>query len=386
MRSFQDAISDMPHKDQVIAAVEASLADFASFPQLRSGLDAINMYGKLHLLAIGKSAAPMASVAVETLRTKGITFDGYLLTKYGYAISPIPGLITLEAGHPLPDANSLKHSATILAWLQQLPARDTLVVLLSGGGSALFEVPEDGCTLCDIIELNRKLLGTGLDIAAMNEARRKLSKVKGGKALEYVSCGQIHVFALSDVAGNDPQVIASGPFTPSSDTDKHVSYHIIGDNYSLRQLVARKLPFSATAIDEYLACSATKACTYLAEFAFADVKPGTFLFGGEAPVKTTGNGRGGRCTHLALDFAIRIANKPGISLLCYASDGCDNLEGVAGAYVTGKSFAQMQSRGLNPESYLRNCDSFTALQAIGAVVPSCAARINVNDIYILSRC
>ena len=110
-------------RSSLISAVEASLADFASFDTLRRELDAINMYGKLHLLAIGKSAAPMASVAVETLRTKGITFDGYLLTKYGYAISPIPGLITLEAGHPLPDANSLKHSATILAWLQQLPAR-----------------------------------------------------------------------------------------------------------------------------------------------------------------------------------------------------------------------------------------------------------------------
>lgn len=370
-------------KDQLISAVEASLQCFSSFPVLRQEIASLGQQGKIHLLAIGKSAVSMAIIAMEELSARELSCDGYLLTKYGYAQSAISGLITLEAGHPLPDANSLKHSTTILTWLEQLPSQDTLMVLLSGGGSALFEVPEAGYTLEGIIELNRELLRSGLSIATMNEQRCKFSKVKGGKALKHVACHRICVFALSDVAGNDPQVIASGPFTPASEADTRVSYRIIGDNLSFRKLIATKLLLPAVVIDEYLCSSASEVSAYLEESLHSALQPGIYLRGGEAPVIATGSGSGGRCTHLALDFAIRIAGKPGISLLCYASDGCDNIEGIAGAFVDGHSFSRMQKQGINPREYLKNTDSLPALRSINAIIPGTSLRINVNDIYMM---
>lgn len=372
-------------KERMVNALEAALIDFGSFPRLRHHLSALPLSPHVHLLAIGKSASSMARIAREVLCERGITCEGFILTKYGYAPESIGALITLEAGHPLPDANSLWHSTVILNWLQQLPRRDTLIVLLSGGGSALFEVPEAGYSLDELIELNRNLLKSGLDIAAMNLQRARFSKVKGGKALHFVACEQIQVYALSDVEGNDPRVIASGPFTPVLGTDNRIKYHIIGDNYGFRQVLKSKLPGPVTNLHEYLALPAHEAAAWLDRFIHQAHTHGTYLLGGEAPVQTAGTGQGGRCTHLALDVAIRIAGKAGISLLCYASDGCDNIEGVAGAYVTGDSYAQLQSKGLDPESYLHDCDSYTALQAIGAILGSSTTRLNVNDIYILYR-
>ena len=204
----------VPLKEPILAALSTALREFSTFPELRKHLMSGSFSSRVHLLAIGKSAFPMAKVAWQILSLRNLTCDGYLLTKYGHVSGTLPGLTVLEAGHPVPDANSFRHSATIVTWLQSLPPRDTLLILLSGGGSSLFELPAAGHSAEEIISLNQRLLMGGQDIAAMNAQRSMLSGVKNGQALAYVPCHRISIFALSDVYANAPAVIASGPFTP----------------------------------------------------------------------------------------------------------------------------------------------------------------------------
>jgi len=370
-------------RPQLQAAVVTALREFASFPVLQKHLAHIRYSSQVHLLAIGKSAYPMAKAAVEELTTRNLPCEGYLLTKYGHAPSALPGITMLEAGHPVPDANSFRHTAGILSWLETLPATDDLIILLSGGGSSLFELPARGHSPEEICALNQRLLLGGQDITAMNFERSKLSAVKSGKALAHIPCRRISVFALSDVYGNNPQVIASGPFTPADPADQRVSYEIIGDNLALLQTLVPHLPVPCHLHPDYIHVSAAEAAGFLSGFALLTPTPGIHLWGGEAPVQVTQPGKGGRCTHLALDFALRIAGNRHLSLLTYASDGNDNVEGVAGAWVDGGTCDRMRTRGIDPESSLRNCDSLPALQAVGAIIPSIEARINVNDIYLL---
>jgi len=363
--------------------VETALREFASFPVLLKHLAHIRFTSQVHLLAIGKSAYLMAQAAQDELTARNLSCEGYLLTKYGHAPGVLPGITILEAGHPVPDANSFRHTASILAWLESLPAKDDLIIMLSGGGSSLFELPARGHSPDEICAITQRLILGGQDIAAVNAERSKLSAVKGGKALAYIPCRRISVFALSDVYGNDPQVIASGPFTPADPAEKRVSYQVIGDNLALLQTLALHFPAPCHLHPDYIHDSAAGAAGFLSAFALQSPAPGIHLFGGEAPVKVNHPGKGGRCTHLALDFALRIAGNRHLSLLTYASDGNDNVEGVAGAWVDGGTCDRMRTRGIDPELSLRNCDSLTALQAVGAIIPSIEARINVNDIYLL---
>lgn len=378
-------------------AIMATLGDFAAFPILQAELGKLDFVGQVAVLAIGKSAHPMALAALRVLQQKDVPYSGYLLTKHGFAASPLKNITSLEAGHPVPDASSLSCSGEIVAWLQGLATETDLIVLLSGGGSALFELPEQGLGLKDIIALNHKLLHSGQSIAEINAARAKLSRLKSGKALNFISCGRMFCYALSDVQANDPAVIASGPFYHSksiklcedtyqylnSDKKQLLHYRIIGDNLSFRKLLARHLPAPVWIWQGFLAGSAQESSALLANFAQNEAKKGTYLWGGESPVTVSGNGKGGRCTHLALDFALRIAGHPSISLIAYATDANDNISACAGAIVDGNTCANLHSKGINPQQALINCDSFTALKAVDATITSPALAINVNDIYIL---
>lgn len=383
-------------KDNALTAIQESLHEFARFPLLRRKLAALKLSRDPYLLAIGKTAWPMTQACLEALQERGLRTEGYLLTKYGHRGSELPGIKQLEAGHPVPDQNGLKHSKMILSWLSKLDLERTLIVLISGGSSALFEVPLGGKDLKAIVGLNSTLLNSGLGICEMNLQRTSISLVKGGRALMQTNCRIVQVFGLSDVADNDPRVIGSGSFfEPHSkqisdnkykylySRNKSCYYTLIGDNLSLLKLIFKKLKKPIVLEQNYQKTSVEKLVEKLATLAKEANGKTTYLFGGEAPVKVTGIGLGGRCTHLALLFARQIAGLEGIQLTAVASDGNDNLDGVSGAMVDGSTWQKLICLGFDPEKELKNCNSYPVLLAADCIIPAWQHPVNVNDIYIL---
>ena len=384
-------------KDPIINALENALMQLNELPELKKDLGKRPLSNPVKILAIGKSAFPMAKVCVNILTKRKINYSGYLLTKYGNVSEIIPNLIVRKAGHPIPDKNTIKHSQEILSWLEGLQENDELIILISGGGSSLFEVPVDGFTLENLIHFNKNLLQSGLSIKEINYERAKKSKVKAGKALDHIKAKIIYCYALSDVQYNEPNVIASGCFFPVNSQkidDNHYQaklkqcrqelyYSIIGDNFSLRYQLAKALTSPVDVQTQYFIENAENVANSLTNFAFSANKKGIYIFGGEASVYVTGNGKGGRCTHLALLMAKKIAGKKHITFYALAGDGNDNLENVSGACVNQNTASQLQEKGIDISSALKNCDSYTALKAIDAIIPSWSYPLNLNDIYIL---
>lgn len=384
-------------KDIIINALEDTLTQLNELPELKKDLDKRPLSHPVKILAIGKSAFPMAKVCVDTLNKRKINYSGYLLTKYGKVSEIIPDLIVRKAGHPIPDKNTIKHSQEILSWLEGLPENDELIILISGGGSSLFEVPVDGFTLEDLIHFNMNLLQSGLSIKEINYERAQKSKVKAGKALDHIKAKIIYCYALSDVPNNEPNIIASGCFFPANSQKidenhyrsklkngkQELSYSIIGDNFSLRYQLAKTLTAPVEVQTRYFTENAENVANSLTNFAFSANKKGIYIFGGEASVQVTGKGKGGRCTHLALLMAKKIAGKKHITFYALAGDGNDNLENVSGAWVNQNTANQLQEKGIDISSALKNCDSYTALKAIDAIIPSWSYPLNLNDIYLL---
>ena len=386
---------------QILSIVRSAIGEYAVFPVLQDLLRHPQFSPRVHILAIGKAAAGMAATALHTLsrsREQSCTdfCDGYVLTKYGHLHQNTAPLIALEAGHPLPDSNSLTHTNAILSWLCGLPAQEDLIVLLSGGGSALFEAPVAGISLNDLLQKNRELLHSGLDITSINAERRKQSAVKGGRALDATNCHRVYVYALSDVAGDDPAVIASGPFTPAIEgfvrdectyfhTPSHeVFYHIIGDNTAFLRHLSQSLSscgYPVYILPGYNTATAETAAADLAQFALTASR-GIYLLGGEMPVSVSGAGLGGRCTHFALCFAKAISGFADIALIAIATDGNDNLRESAGAVVNGATWSELQVRGIDSDHAIAANDSYTALNAINAIIPGYVTGINVNDVMI----
>jgi hydroxypyruvate reductase len=384
-------------KDLIINAFESALRQLNTLPELKKDLEKRPLSPPVKILAIGKSAFPMAKVCVDILNKREINYSGYLLTKYGNVAGIIPNLIVREASHPIPDVNTIKYSLEILSWLQKLYANEEIIILLSGGGSSLFEVPINGFTLEDLIAFNKNLLQSGLKIKEINYERAKKSKVKAGKALDHIKAKIIYCYALSDVPNNEPEIIASGCFFPANSPkiDKNhyqaklkkgkqeLYYSIIGDNFSLRYQLAKALTSPVEVQTRYFTENAENVANSLTKFAFSANKKGIYIFGGEASVQVTGKGKGGRCTHLALLMAKKIAGKKHITFYALAGDGNDNLKNVSGACVNQNTANQLQEKGIDISSALKNCDSYTALKAIDAIIPSWSYPLNLNDIYLL---
>ncbi len=393
----------IPVHDPVLKAFMLAKREFCHYERIADYIQHLGISDNVRLLAIGKAAWDMAAVTLKTL--PGAVKDGFVLTKHGFSRGKLDPLEVLEAAHPIPDENSLRHSKRVLDWLEVQKAEDHLLVLISGGGSALFEYPVSGVTLRHLQALNASLLKSGKDIHAMNRERIEHSQVKGGKCLDRSPCRHIHVLMLSDVAGSDPRVIASGPFTPRilpADWDPEypskilhqghqVTLKIIGDINSLGGIVQAKLRkagfnVSSCGMDYYDDIQPfmdwiPKLIKLMEHFQ----GPLAVVMGGEMPIKVTKHGKGGRCTHLALLLAGTLSCYPDWRLYCLATDGNDNLPKVAGAYCDAYTYAQLLAKGIDPAKALSDNDSFTALNAIGNIIPARGRYTNVNDIYILAR-
>lgn len=369
--------------------------------------------GRTILVAAGKAAWQMAAAAVRVL---GHVDDGIVITKYDHVKGEIPGVECREAGHPVPDENSFAATEKALEKVRGLEETDTVIFLLSGGGSALFEKPLiSGEELQDI---TKQLLSCGADIVEMNTIRKRLSGVKGGRFALACMPARVYAIVLSDILGDPLDMIASGPAYPDSSTCEqansiiekyhlnlseqaqalmqeetpknltNVSTQITG---SVRELCAAsmkaalKLGFEPVLLTDELCCEAKEAGSMMASILRThakDKKPLCFIAGGETVVHLTGKGKGGRNQELALSAAPGIAGLTNACVFSVGSDGTDGPTDAAGGYVDGETMNRLKEKGLDVFSVLQNNDAYTALEAAGGLIITGPTGTNVNDVTV----
>lgn len=415
-------------KDALWQTISEARKEFSPYNLLSEPLKHLPKDKPVYIYALGKAAFRMTEAVLLHNQEKHLFTikDGLVITPYGYAEGPLSGITVLEAGHPVPDENSLAAGEATLNFMRKLEEDDILLVLLSGGGSALMEKPAPGISFGQIVNITKELLKIGADIETLNTERKKLSAVKGGKLLEQIQAKLIFIIAMSDVPDNKPKFIASNPFLPETEktdfnsavyvfydfnlqTDipfpsvgKNIVYKIIADNRSFCEALkaAALKAFPVLPIDNIhifsnkLASEAKKTgkeIAALAKLIFRQKRrkdacftaPCLLIFGGETYVKVTGNGKGGRCTEIALAATEGLSGLTDCALLTYATDGKDGFCDAAGAVVDSSSFQALRKQGIVPEAALANNDSYNALKAIAAIIPSEATGINVNDVVLL---
>ena len=381
-------------------AIRRALAEFRPGP------------GRTLLVAAGKAAWQMAKAAVDTL---GQVDGGVVVTKYDHVKGSIPGVDCYEAGHPVPDNGSFFATARALELVQGLSADDTVLFLLSGGGSALFEQPlVSGEELQDI---TRQLLACGADIVEMNTIRKRLSRVKGGRFAQACAPAKVFAVVLSDILGDPLDMIASGPACPDASTCGQAlaiaeKYHLTLsdearrllavetpktlDNVttritgSVRELCAaaavqcRALGYEPMLLTDQLCCEAREAGSFLASVLRTHAGDGrrlAFLAGGETVVHLTGKGLGGRNQELALAAAPGIAGL-NAAVFSVGSDGTDGPTDAAGGYVDGDTPAALLAAGLDVFEVLKQNDAYHALKEVDGLLVTGPTGTNVNDVAV----
>lgn len=393
--------------------IEAALQSADPVRNVTDALKRQHYNGKLTVVAAGKAACTMAKAACDVLGDQIGT--GFALTKYGHAIDLPDVFAVREAGHPLPDENSVRGTEEILSVTDKLTADDTLLFLLSGGASALFESPE--IPLDMLRKLTDELLKCGADITGINTVRKRLSKVKGGKFAKRCRC-KIDCIILSDVLGDRTDVIASGPCcndtSTTEDAEKILKKYpavfagfpevrrllrqepvrdvtnarcLIAGNIELlcrgAEVCAGSLGYDTRIMTTSLTGEASEQGKQIARnaiaFAAKPHKPTVFLYGGETTVTVTGSGKGGRNQELSLAAAIELKGQSGITLFSLGSDGTDGPTDAAGGIADGDTYDAIRCAG-SPEAFLRNNDAYHALKAAHALLLTGPTGTNVNDL------
>ena len=368
--------------------------------------------GRLVVAAAGKAAWQMAKAASDLL---GDRIDaGVVVTKYGHVKGEIPRMLCLEAGHPVPDKNSFAATEAVLKLTGNLTEKDTVLFLLSGGGSALFEkplIPEE-----ELLAVTRQLLACGAGIVEINTIRKRLSGVKGGKFARHCQPARIFSIVLSDVLGDPLDMIASGPAYPDSSTSReafalaekyglllsaaaqnalsletpkilsNVETRITGSVKELCQAAAsscRMLGYEPFILTDQLNCQAKEAGSFLAAVARSHQstrKSLAFLAGGETVVHLTGAGKGGRSQELALAAAEGISGLKDTAVFSFGSDGTDGPTDAAGGFCDGNTRDLLVAQGMEIYRILRDNDAYCALKKTGGLIFTGPTGTNVNDL------
>ena len=399
------------HADAIIkASITAVLPDEA----VKRALKGQNFPGRVLLISAGKAAWQMAKAAYDFWGNR--IENGVVVTKYDHVMGPIGNFQCYEAGHPVPDENSFKGTQAALDLVSDLTEQDTVLFLLSGGGSALFEKPlVSGETLQNI---TGQLLACGADIVEINTIRKRLSAVKGGRFA--LACAPAKVFSivLSDILGDPLDMIASGPAVadtstceqavaiakkydlnmPESawellqqETPKALANVTTCINGSVRELcvaaaaACRELGYEPVMLTDQLCCQAKEAGSFLASVLKSHAGSGknlAFLAGGETVVQLTGSGLGGRNQELALSAAAGIAGIPGAAVFSVGSDGTDGPTDAAGGYADYTTAAELKAQGIEIFEVLKRNDAYHALQKVNGLVMTGPTGTNVNDVAV----
>lgn len=391
-------------------AIRAVLPDEA----VHRALKEMTFPGRVYLVAVGKAAWQMATAAVQDVGDQ--IERGIVLTKYGHVKGEIPHCVCYEAGHPVPDEHSFRGTAEVLRLVSGLSEQDTVLFLLSGGGSALFEKP-----LIDADELKAitaQLLACGADIVEMNTIRKRLSAVKGGRFALCCMPARVECVVLSDIVGDPLDMIASGPAYPDASTcaqavaivekyGLHLSEHAWAllqqetpkelDNVhtrmtgSVRELCSAaakacaSLGYEPILLTDRLSCQAREAGAFLASMVQTHMHAGkslALIAGGETVVQVTGSGLGGRNQELALAAAKGLEGSRNAAVFSVGSDGTDGPTDAAGGYVDGDTAAELRAVGLSIDAVLRENDAYHALQKTGGLIMIGPTGTNVNDVAV----
>ena len=370
--------------------------------------------GKIKLVAAGKAAWQMAKAASNYLGER--LEQGIVITKYGHVRGELPRIRCCEAGHPVPDEGSFDAARKALALTENLTKDDTVLFLLSGGGSALFELPLIPAE--ELQDVTRQLLACGADIVEITTLRKRLSAVKGGRFAQHCAPAKVFSIILSDILGDPPDMIASGPTCPDSSTCADAMEIVRRYDLSLReetkQLLmvetpkalanarwmitgsvrelcdaaarsCRKLGYEPFFLTDRLCCQAREAGSVMASILrthAGDGKKLAFLAGGETVVRLTGSGKGGRNQELALAAAEGISGLPNAALFSVGSDGTDGPTDAAGGFVDGATRQRLLEEGIHIDQVLLNNDAYHALQCTGGLIFTGPTGTNVNDVTV----
>ncbi len=377
--------------------------------------------GRCIVVGAGKSAAVMAAALEEAW--PDVAMEGVVVTRYGHAY-PTRRIQVIEAAHPVPDANSEAGARQILARVQGLGPDDLVLALISGGGSALLALPGPGLTLADKQAVNAGLLASGAPIGVMNAVRKHLSGIKGGRLAAAAAPARVVTLAISDVPGDDPAVIASGPTVPGTPSREEVRALVARYDVPLPPAAASLLageanmPPPAAPADFRLIATPAMALEAAAAVARAQgvtplilgdalegesrelgivmagiatsvrshghplPAPCVLLSGGETTV-TIGRGpagRGGRNTEFLLGLAVALRAAPGIWAIAGDTDGIDGTEDAAGAILAPDTMARAVAAGVAPRACLDAHDSYSLFAAVDDLVRTGPTLTNVNDL------
>jgi len=378
--------------------------------------------GRLIVVGAGKGSAQLAR-AFE--RAYPHPLEGAVVTRYGYA-APCERIDVLEASHPVPDENGLRAAEHLLDLVEGAGADDLVVALICGGGSALLPAPPDRLDLADEAALNKALLASGAPISAMNTIRKHVSRIKGGRLAEAAYPARVLSLVVSDIPGDDPAQVASGPTVPDGSTREDALAAI--ENYGIalpdRVLAHIKDPAAACPRPDdprfagnEVHVIASAAVSLEAAAAEAErqgipavilsdaiegearevakvhaaiarevatrgrpfAKPVVLLSGGETTVTLTGTGKGGRNTEFLLSLADGVDGLDGVAALAADTDGIDGSETNAGAFADGGTAARLRGAGRDPMALLANNDAWSAFHLLGDLFEPGPTGTNVND-------
>lgn len=398
----------------VESIIHAAIAAVGPEEAVDRALAGCHFPGRIFLVSVGKAGWRMAQAALRRLAPP--IQGGVVLTKYGHVMGELPGITCLEAGHPVPDGNSFRGAQAVLDLTEALLPTDTVLFLLSGGGSALFEKP-----LVPPVELRavtEHLLACGANIVEINTIRKRLSAVKGGRFAQWCAPARVEAVVLSDIVGDPLDMIASGPASPDASTCAQAA--AIAEKYrlplspaawrclqtetpktvenvhaqtagSVRELCraaakqCEALGYRPVLLTDRLEGEAREAGVWLARVLRAlppDSGNTALIAGGETVVHVTGGGLGGRNQELALAAAGELRGLEGMAVASAGSDGTDGPTDAAGGYVDGDTWAALEAAGFHlPEVLCRN-DSYHALDAVGGLIRTGPTGTNVNDVAV----
>jgi hydroxypyruvate reductase len=394
---------------------------------------AFNDFDRILVVGAGKAGAPMAR-ALEDLLGDRIA-DGVIVVKEGHGL-PLTHVRILEASHPVPDERGIKGAEEILSMVEDAGERDLVLCLMSGGGSALLVAPADGVTLEDKQEVTRLLLACGADIHEINSIRKHLSRAKGGGLARFAYPATVVSLILSDVIGDDLNVIASGPAVPDTSTFddtrqvlekyeiwdqvpqsvrmrierglkgevedtpkagdvvfKRCFSELVGTNIQALRAAGTKadeLGYRTLILSSTVEGEAREVVKVLAAIA-KEVRgsgnplsaPACILCGGETTVTIRGDGKGGRNQEFALASALAIDGIANLVVLAGGTDGNDGPTDAAGAIADGRTLARARAQGLDPFDYLKRNDAYHFFQPLDDLVITGPTRTNVMDVYMV---
>ncbi|QJR16317.1 glycerate kinase type-2 family protein [Usitatibacter palustris] len=387
--------------------------------------------GRTVVVGAGKAAGAMA-LAVETAWPADRPLEGVVITRYGHGL-PTQRIRVVEAGHPVPDESGERAAHEILALAKSLGEDDLLLVLVSGGGSALLSAPVPAVSMADLKAVTRQLLACGAPIQDMNTVRKHLSTIQGGR-LAVASRAQVVALVISDVTGDDPTHIASGPCAPDpttfADAQEVLRLHGVEPPASIAAHLARGAKGEepetpkpddqiftrvenvviATAHQSLMTASAFVQARGITPMVLGDSvtgesrevakvyaalarqihqhshplkRPVALISGGETTVTIRGNGRGGRCTEFLLSLAVDLAGLDHVHALAADTDGIDGSESNAGAILLPDSIARAAALGHSAKAMLADNDGYSFFAALNDLVITGPTRTNVNDFRII---